>query len=260
MESLKFMFQLFHTSIKASMSIRGAFLIQCFLMVLNNFVFLTIWWVFFRQFKDIAGWQLQDMLALMAIGAGAYGLSLVLFGGVRQLSRAIITGDVDTYMTKPKNLLIQLAASRSYARGWGDILTTVILIFLGNMTQPHMLLVIVVGVLCGCLMFSAMGIIAHSMTFWMGAIEDLARHYMDSLFLFVLYPTHIYTGMLKLVMFTLIPAGIIGFLPVELIRNFSIFKLLLLVGITCVFLFVAFFIFFMGLRRYESGNQFGSRL
>lgn len=256
-KNLKFMFQLFGTSLKDSLSLRGAFLAQMLVMVLNNFTFLIIWWVFFREFKDIAGWQLPDMLALMAVGVGAYGLSMILFGGVRQLSRMIMSGDLDPFMTKPKNLLIQLAASRSFARGWGDILTTIILIFLGQMTHPPTLLVIFVGVLCGGLIFASMGVILHSLSFWLGPIEDVARHYMDSLLLFALYPTHIFSGVLKIVMFTVIPAGVIGYFPVEIIRHFSPSKLLLLIVVTVAFVMLAFVVFYRGLKRYESGNQFG---
>jgi len=254
-----FFFHLLLTSIKASMSIRGAFLFETVLMIGNNLIFFSVWWIFFRQFNDIAGWQIKEMTILMAVGTGAYGLMQICFGGVRQLSRTIIQGDLDPFMTQPKNLLIHLIGSRSLAKGWGHILTTFVLLILEGLFNLQTVVLVATGVVCGCLVFTAMSIIAHSFAFWLGPLESLAQKYSDSLFVFALYPTHIYSGLLNLTMFTLIPAGIIGYLPVELVRNFSWFRLGILLASTLTFWGIAFEVFYLGLRRYESGNQFGSR-
>jgi viologen exporter family transport system permease protein len=258
-KSLSFFYHLFLTSVKASMNIRGAFIFETLLMVANNLVFFSVWWIFFRQFNDIAGWQIKEMTVMMAIGTGAYGLMQICFGGVRQLSRTIIQGDLDPYMTQPKNLLVHLVGSRSLAKGWGHLLTTFLLIFIENLYSCQNLVLVTIGVICGSLVFTSMSIIAHSLAFWTGPLESLAQKYSDSLYLFALYPTHIYSGILNLTMFTIIPAGIIGYLPVELIRNFSWSRLAVLLVSVLIFCSLAFEVFYLGLKRYESGNQFGSR-
>ncbi|MBM3201648.1 MAG: hypothetical protein FJZ56_04490, partial [Chlamydiae bacterium] len=66
----------------------------------------------------------------------------------------------------------------------------------------------------------------------------------------------IYSDMLQIMMFTLVPAGVITYLPVELIRAFSYEKLIYLILISALFVLLAFVFFGLGLRRYESGNQF----
>lgn len=257
--SCKFFFQLLLTSIKSSMSLREAFLLEMSLMILNNLIFFSVWWIFFRQFQDIAGWQIREITLMMAIGTGAYGVMQICFGGVRSLSRLIINGDLDALMTQPKNLLIHLISSRSLAKGWGHLLTTLVLIFLEGLNDIPSLALIVIGVFSGGVVFTSMGIIAHSLAFWLGSVENLAQKYSDSLYLFALYPTHIYPGFLQLVMFTLMPAGIIGYLPVELINHFTWSRLVILVSSALLFWCIAFKVFYLGLRRYESGNQFGSR-
>jgi ABC-2 type transport system permease protein len=218
-----------------------------------------MWWIFFRQFKTIDGWTLEDMIVLMAVGTGSYGLMNVCFGGIKHLSRIIVNGDLDPFMTQPKNLLLHLAGSRSFAKGWGHLMTALLLIFLG-ITSFSSFLLILLSILSGCLVFTSINIIAHSLAFWMGSIETVSKKYCDALYLFALYPTNIYSGMLQLVMFTLIPAGVISYLPVELVRNFSWFQLLLLVVSSILFFALSFLIFYSGLRRYESGNKFGVRL
>ena len=255
-----FYIYLLRTSIRASISKRGAFLIESGLMIANNLIFLSIWWIFFRQFHDIAGWKMNDMVILMAIGTGSYGLMQICFGGTRNISRMILSGDLDPFMTQPKNLLIHVAGSRSFSKGWGNLLTGVILATTGGLYSPLTIFLTLLSMLSGCIVFTSINTIAHCLPFWMGSVERLSKKYCDALFLFALYPTNIYSGILQIVMFTLIPAGVIGYIPVELIRNFSWVMLLLLISSPLIFLGIAFFVFYSGLKRYESGNQFGMRL
>ena len=260
MKNALFFFSLLRTSIKASISNREAFLIESGLMIANNLIFFSIWWIFFRQFNSIAGWNFNDMIVLMAVGTGSYGLMQVLFGGVRNLSKMIINGDLDPFMTQPKNLLLHVIGSKSVSKGWGSIMTAAILTAFGGAVSLADLPLIGAGIFSGCLVFTSANIIAHSLPFWMGPMDSLAKKYCDALFLFALYPTNIYSGLLQIVMFTLIPAGIIGYLPVELIRDFSWPQLFLLIASSFCFAALAWLVFYAGLRRYESGNKFGMRL
>jgi ABC-2 type transport system permease protein len=257
LKTAEFFISLVRTSIKASISKRGAFLIESGLMIANNLIFFSIWWIFFRQFNEIAGWQFEDMVTLIAIGTGSYGLMQIFFGGIRNLSKMIVSGDLDPFMTQPKHLLLHIAGSKSFAKGWGHLMTGALIITFGGIATFHTLPLILVSLLSGCLVFTSINIIAHCLPFWMGSVEGLSKKYCDALFLFALYPTNIYSGLLQVVMFTLIPAGVISYLPVELVRHFSWPQLLLLIGSSIVFLSLAVLIFYTGLKRYESGSTFG---
>jgi ABC-2 type transport system permease protein len=255
---MRFFLQLLQTSMRASMSNRGAFLLETVLMMLNDLIFFFIWWIFFTQFDNVKGWQFSDMTALMAIGLGGYGLMQILFGGLRNLSQTIVNGDLDPFLTQPKNVMLHVAGSRSLVRGWGHFIVSLILIVMvkGSLLQTS---IIVISILSGCLIYASFSFIVHSLAFWSGPIDSISKKYCDALFLFALYPTHIYSGFLQLVMFTLIPAGIIGSLPVELVRSFCWVKFLTMVASALLFVGVAIFVFHRGLRRYASGNLFGSR-
>lgn len=257
--NLRFYFHLLATSIKASASLRGAFLLEVFLMLANNLVFFSVWYIFFQQFNSVGGWHLNDMVVMITVGTGGYGLMRLCFGGIRELSKKILSGDLDPFMTQPKSLLLHVAGSRSWARGWGHVLTALLMIIGGGLTSPSTLALIVIGILCVFAVFSSCAIIAHSLAFWLGPIENLSERYTDSLFLFALYPTNIYSGFMQVVMFTAIPAGVIGYLPVEMVRDFSWHTLGALVGSTLIFVALSIFTFYSGLKQYESGNQFGIR-
>lgn len=250
---------LIKTSIRASIAKRGAFLIELALMVANNFIFLALWGIFFRQFENVRGWTFNDMQALMAIGTGGYGLMLIGFGGVKQLSRIIVNGDLDPFLTQPKNVLLHIAGSTSLSKGWGQLMTSVMLGSVLLYQHPWFAPLFFICVICACATFTAVNLIAHCAAFWIDAIENVSKRYCDALFLFALYPGHIYSGLLQMVMFTLIPAGIISFLPIELLRNFSWTYLIALVGGAALAVFASYFIFKQGLSRYESGNRFGVR-
>lgn len=256
----KFYGQLLRTSVIASMTLRAAFLIELALMIGNNLVYFSLWWIFFKQFNDIAGWTLRDMYALMAIGMSAWGLMGICFGGLRYLSRQIVSGDLDPFMTQPKNLLIHLAGSKSLSKCWGYLITSAILVVMGGLTDVATLALIVIGIILGALVFTGFNIMAHSLAFWLGPIESVSKRYCDSLYLFVLYPPNIYSGVMQLIMFTFIPAGIIGYIPVELIRHFSWLNLFILIASSLFFFAISFLVFHLGLKRYESGNRFGMRL
>ncbi len=254
-----FYFYLLKTSMRTSMSKRGAFLIEASLSIVNNLIFFSLWWIFFRQFNDIGGWKIEDLMALIAVGMGAYGLMQICFGGIKNLSRIIVDGDLDPFMTQPKNPLLHILGSRSFAKGWGHVMTSVIMVCLGGLTSPQSIAIVAISAVSGCLVFTSINVIAHSLPFWLGSVEGLSRKYADAVFLFALYPTNIYSGVLQLVMFTVIPAGVIGYLPVELIRDFGWTKLLILLVSAACFVAVASFVFSQGLKRYESGSKFGLR-
>ena len=241
---MKFFVSLLKTSIKASVSKRGAFLTESSLMIANNLIFLTIWWIFFRQFHDVGGWQFYDMVVLMAVGTGGYGLMNVCFGGIKMLSTMIINGDLDPFMTQPKNLLLHIAGSRSNVKGWGNLMTAAILVMIAGITNLFFLFMILLSILCAGVIYASFNTIAHSLPFWMGSVEVLSKKYCDALFLFAVYPTNIYSGLLQVVMFTLIPAGIISYLPVELIRDFTWLNFFFLIASSLGFLLLAFFIFY----------------
>lgn len=258
-ENVSFYFSLLSTSFKASLSHRWNFLFEIFLMLANNLIFFTLWWIFFQQFNDIGGWQFRELAALMVIGSGAYGLRQILCGGINTISHYILSGGLDPFMTQPKNLLVHLLGSKSNAKGWGHLLTAVLICLLAGLTDFYTLSIILVGIICGCMVFVSMSVIAHSLIFWLGPMETLAHKYCDSLFLFAFYPTNIYNDVLRFLMFTVIPAGLISYLPVELVKAFSWMNLFFIIAGAIFLTVLSFCIFNLGLRRYESGNQFSMR-
>jgi ABC-2 type transport system permease protein len=62
---------------------------------------------------------------------------------------------------------------------------------------------------------------------------------------------------MRVMLFTLLPAGLVVYLPVELVRDFHWSGALLAVSAVLAYALLAGKLFERGLRRYESGSRFG---
>ena len=257
--ALRFARALVAINLKSSFALRGAFWLQAAFMAANNALFFVFWWIFFDRFEEIRGWRVADMSALYGIVATGFGAAVVFAGGVRDLSRLIADGDLDAFLTQPKSPLLHAIASGTHASGWGDIGSGLVFLALSGLVGWQTLPLAAVAVVCSAVVFVASGVLLHSLAFWLGRVEALARQLWEFLVTFSLYPRPLFSGALKLVLFTLIPAGFIGYLPVELLRDYTVAGLLAALGGALGYALLAKLVFAAGLRHYESGNRFGVR-
>ncbi|MCK6440588.1 MAG: ABC transporter permease [Planctomycetes bacterium] len=255
--SLKYLGALFVTNLKATLALRVAFWLQAGLMVVNNLVFFTIWPIFFNRYDSVNGWKLGHMAVLYGVSCTAFGVWVVVAGGVRDMAQLISDGDLDTYLTLPKNPLVRTVASRMQGSGWGDLITGIGLLSFSGVIGAWEVPLVILCVACASLIYTSTGIIAQSVAFWAGPIGSLARQFTEFLISFSVYPGSMFSGVVKVILFTIVPAGFISHLPLELIANKRWEMGAALVGATTVYCLLAIWVFSAGLRRYESGNRFG---
>jgi len=257
--TLRFLLALARTNVKASLALRGAFLLRAAMMIVNNGVFFVVWWVFFERYEEVRGFRLPDMAAVYAVCTGAFGLTMVLGGGVRDLARLIAQGDLDSYLGQPKSPLVSSVASRSESSGWGDLVTSVALFAVCGYVTPGLVPVCVLLAVSGAVIFLSMGVMLHSLAFWLGDTDQLSRQAWEFLILFSVYPGTIFSGWIRVLLFSAIPAGFITFLPVGLLRSFSWGVLAITLGAALAYAGLAALVFRAGLKRYESGSRFTVR-
>jgi len=87
-------------------------------------------------------------------------------------------------------------------------------------------------------------------------VETAARQLWELLLTFSLYPEPLFGGALRLALFTVLPAGFVGYLPASVVREPSIQNMSMLATGAVVYLTVAVLVFDAGLRRYASGSRF----
>ena len=143
--------------------------------------------------------------------------------------------------------------------GWGELASSALFLGLSGKLSLSTLPLALAAVAVSGAVFTASGVILHSAAFWLGRVENLARQLWEFLITFSIYPRPLFAGALKLMLFTLIPAGFIGYLPVELLREFTWLGLAAALAGAVLYVGLALLVFDRGLRRYESGNRFGVR-
>jgi ABC-2 type transport system permease protein len=108
-----------------------------------------------------------------------------------------------------------------------------------------------------CLIFTAFFVTLGALAFFLGNTEGLMQQMSGALVSFSTYPMDIFNGAVRVLLFTIIPAGFISFIPLQLLRQFTWAFMGALTGFTIVFVALAMGLFELGLRRYESGNLLG---
>lgn len=257
---LGFVGAIWRVNLLSAMEYRVPFIMQVGGMMLNNVIFFAFWVLFFDRFEEVRGWTLRDMMLLFAVVATGLGLALILFGNCRSIARIVAAGDLDRYLALPRPVLLHVIASRSSAPSVGDFVFGLIWFALaGDVTVAHGLRFLLAVVLSACT-FTASLVLANSLVFWLRRSELFADHFMNAMITFSTYPGTLFDGAARVFLFTLVPAGLTGALPVEMLRNFELATLGWLCVGTGILAAGAILVFQIGLRRYESGSAIVARI
>ena len=255
-DNVSFTRALVATNFKATVALRGAFVMQVVFMALNNFTFFIFWWALMQRVTTLRGWQLGDIQMLFGIVAAAFGLTVTVAGGVRHLGRFIEDGDLDTLLTQPQPVLVSALGLRSQPSGFGDLVSGLIFIVWSGQISWSRLPIVVVVIAASAVIFVACGTVFFSLAFWLGRVETVATQLWELLVTFSLYPEPLFGGTLRLLLFTVLPAGFVGYLPVRILRAPSLVNVTILMFVAIGYLCLAVLIFDRGLRRYGSGSRF----
>lgn len=258
--NLKLIAMYFKFNLSASMEYRASFLTQTFGMIINNASFIFFWWILFENVESIGGYGFEQVMTLWAISSSSFGIAFILFGNVRNISRMIINGELDTYLLQPKDVLINIISSSTVVSAWGDFFYGIIL-FIG-VSGFHLgeFLLFLLFCITASLIFSSLIVFANSLTFYMGNSQGISSLVMEFMISFSIYPEGVYKGVVKFIIYTMVPAAFVSFVPVRILTAFSWkwFGILLLAVV--VWTTFSYWFFYRGLRKYESGNLIISKL
>lgn len=250
----------FKINLSASMEYRTSFALQVVGMFLNNLSFAIFWWLLIEKVGSIGGYGYKEIMLLWAIASSAFGVAVIFFGNLMRLVDIIVKGELDSYLLQPKNVLINVLMSKSQISGWGDVIYGIILIVVLFPFQWKIFGLFILLSLLSAFLFVSVGVTAASMTFFFGQFKSIADWVFDFLISFSIYPETIYQGFIRFLLFSLIPAGFFTMIPARLINHFSMNLFLLYIIVVGIWVAFAFFIFNIGLRRYESGNLMVQKL
>ncbi|GHO69316.1 hypothetical protein KSC_082080 [Ktedonobacter sp. SOSP1-52] len=245
---------------QAALEYRSAFIVQVVAMLANDSLWLFFWWNYFQQFPLVNGWQGSDIVILWAVSACGFGISVAIFGNARQISALVMNGGLDAYLGMPRYALIHVCIAATDPTAWGDIIFAIgAYLLLVRPDIGHIGLFILL-VLLVSLIYTAFMVLLNSLAFFLGNTEGMAQQLFGALISFSTYPMDIFNGFVRVLLFTVLPAGFISFVPLQLLRHFSWSLLGILISAVAIFILAAAGLFEAGLRRYESGNLMGSQM
>jgi ABC-2 type transport system permease protein len=241
-------------NLNAQFEYRGAFISQVAAMFINDTVWVIFWGLFFTRFPVLRGWNIGDVITVWAIAAAGFGIAHAIFGNSLHLASLIAQGQLDVWMLYPRPLLPHLLLGRMNATSWGDALFgyAVYLIFV-RPDLTHLILFIALS-LSVAILFIGFSVLTGSLSFYLGNSAGLTEQWRFAMITFSTYPAILFEGTVKLLLYTLIPAGFVTYLPIQALRDLSLMHAALAVAGSFGVLAVGIGAFYYGLRRYESGN------
>ncbi len=255
---LSFVWYYFKVNMQSAMEYRVSFLTQTIFMFLNDVIWVIFWFIFFNKFPVINNWGFVDLMFMMIVITTSWGIVGIFFGNFRYIAEVIREGQLDFYLTLPKEELTHILVSKSKFDAFGDVLFGIILaiIFIPLAKIPLLILLLFIS----CIIILSFAIILGSLSFYMGSAVEASNQGLMGVLSIASYPFSAFQGYTKFILLTLIPAGFITGVPVELLRNFDLKWLLLMILCAIILFTLALIIFKKGVKRYESGNQIAVRV
>lgn len=258
---LKIMACYFRLNLASALEYRASFFTQAFGMALSNSSFIFFWWVAFDQIGGrIAGYSFEDVLFIWAVASSAFGLSYILFANASSLTKLIVTGEMDTFLLQPCNILINVLCARTSLSSYGDLAYGVILMIIVYGGNAAAFFWFLYGVVIGCFLMTAIALTAHTLSFYLGDATTLGQMATEFTINFSIYPDKIYAPAVRALMYSLIPAGIAVHIPLRLFQSFSPALAIAAFAAAILYCAGAARFFYQGLKRYESGNVIVTRM
>jgi len=257
MKEIKFALYAIKKNIQNSAGLKTSFFMNIFGMAINNTAFIVIWVFFVKTVGTINGWTAGDIIGLLGFSTICFGLVLSIGDGIRRLPELVSSGSFDRFLLSPKNLLIRIATSSFGSSAVGDMLFGIIcLIFYGFLINAGIfqILLIVFLAIITTLVFLSITIIIFSTSFLFIDADQAT----GGIFNFFLTPTifngGIFHGFVKFFFVFIVPSLLVGAIPIEIIKYFSFWKLLLISVLAIFWFYLSIKIFYKCVRKYESTN------
>jgi ABC-2 type transport system permease protein len=226
-----------------------AFFSNVTIMIVNDFVWIAFWLIFFRRAGTVRGWDSDRVLLLLAVLTTAGGFVLGFLSNARRLGAIITGGELDALLALPVSPLPHLLVRRVDAVNLGDLVFGVALFVVAGSPTPQRTLVFAGGCVAASMVLTGFLVATGSLAFFAGKGEagDLGFH---SMLVFASYPVDIFTGAGKALLYTAVPAGFVAAAPSSLVDDFDGSDAAVLALAATVFAGLGAAMFTLGVRRY----------
>lgn len=246
-------------NIMRQMTNKVTFISNIIFMILNDASFIIQWIILFSIRDEIGGYTIKEVLLIWGMAANTFAISHILFYKVFEMPQLIIDGKLDSFLVQPKNVFLSVITSDTSISAIGDLIYAYICLIIYGFTIKNFILFIFFSI-TGAIIVTAFAGIVGSLCFWITKGDMLVDSLTSIMTNFATYPGTIFKGIIKIIIYTIIPVGIANYMPVDVILNFEIGKFLYIIFFTIIITILAFIIFNKGLKRYSSANLMGAKM
>lgn len=240
--------------------LKSAFIISIIGMVLNNFSFTFLWLYFGKSVGVLNGFAPMDIFGIYAINTTSYGIVCAFLYGLYNIPSYISSGNFDKFLITPKNTLVKVVTSSISTSAFGDLLfgiTCFIIFCLSTKIGLIGILLMILFTFLSTVVFFSFSLFCMSISFYLMDGENISTGLYSMFVGSSLYHGGAFTGVLKAIFIFIIPSLLLGAVPLEIILNFSFYKVLLLIALSLFWLIFSIYFFYRSLKKYESNNFFG---
>lgn len=247
-------------NLKNEKELKVSFIITVIGMALNNSAFLVIWYYFGKEVGEINGWTALDIFGLYGFSTTAYGVVNSAFAGIYNIPDYITSAGLDRFLLTPKNVLLKISTSRFKTSAIGDLLFGLICFIVFAIVRKLGLIDILLSIylmILVSIVYYGFSLLCGSLAFYVMDGKNVVDGIYGTFLSTSLYHGGAFTGILKIVFTFIIPSLLIGAIPLELVKDFSILKLIIITGLSLFWLILAIIFFKVSLKKYDSNNLFG---
>ncbi len=238
---------------------KTTFITNIVFMVLNNASFIIQWIILYSIKDNVGGYAFKEVMLLWGIAAGSYGVSHFFFEKAYTLSDTITDGKLDVFLVQPKNVLLSAITSDVKTSALGDILYGLIMCLVASLTIPQLFLFLFFCI-SGGIVLTSFAVLLGSISFWFQKADMIADTGNGLMTNFATYPDGIFKGFVKILLFTVVPVGLVNYIPIKVLISFQLELLLIILAFMIFMIILAYFVFYRGLRRYSSSNLMNARI
>jgi ABC-2 type transport system permease protein len=218
---------------------------------------MVVVFVLYRNIPDIAGWREGEVYLILGFIIISEGLHNIFFDGIWHIPMLVFRGGLDVMLCRPISTLYQIISYEIGLQGVGNVIIGLFSVGLGltlmGWLTPLSIALCILFIFTGTILRMSYNIISLSNVFWIHGGMQTAAFMVHSVGELARYPITIYPGWLRFILLFVIPAGFIGYVPALIIRGEHIILYTVAVLVmTVLFFLLARFVFYRGVRRYES--------
>ena len=249
-----YLWALFRANLRVMRARWRQFLLTSLMLFIQNGLFFCMWIIFFGTVKDVRGWGLPEVEIFQGVVNAGLGFALFFGDGSWHIDGKIERGDLDVFLTKPRHPLPLLVLGESFGfSGPGHFAFGLLLFGLAHLSLYGGLLVMLASLLAGGLIL-AVNVCCKTLAFYLHDSGSLPNQLMDMFVVLSIIPQHTEGAAMKFFLYTILPAGFMAVLPVEIVRRESLGLLFWLAVAVAGYSLLAIALFDLGLRRYTSAT------